>query len=869
MSRGARFTRGRIVGAIGPASRSEPRHLARGRHFTGLVNLNPDGLFVVPRDAVNFCVAMVDESAGKLRLDLGNALPAQPSGGDLQDVGRLSVGVIGAENAVRTLAEVDYRPAGWYRETAGIVDLPVDRRLTAQELTDVRSRPLAIVLTRPGALPIVANREQGDGEHVRADLFVHRLNPGDEVTVHFHATRFGQPLSGARIRLQHLPDSGQPHSALTFPAVIQCDAEGRANAVLRAANPGNPRQFIDGQVYRIAYGLDGHSAVNPSDFLSLLVWDEFRPDVPLTWHGSMERIFTQYANLYPMMRDVMDLGDYEVVSEQRLALIDVLNLPETDAHYMPVTRDLSRVKRVAMIRWLTEVGADGKPLKGTPAPGPAPVAIRRAPRARIVAVDDPLGGKTRAAAGLSVVDAEPPPLDPPLDLTHPGARPFLDRIQGNILKSHGRDYTAQIFIRFGADPAVARLWIAEFAKLRVTSAAQQLQQRNAWRAAGGPGEVFACSHLSYAGYQALGIPESSIPSEPNATYFSRGMKNQATADRTFNDPPAERWEKPFQGAMHALAILAHDDADELKAHVAQVLQTLGTVADAVWVEQGARLEDEFPSGRRTIEHFGFEDGISNPVLILQDAEEERRLRGSTHWDGVAPLRLVLTAEPGHGDRFGSFLVFRKLEQNVRGFKRAIGALAQQLSPATPDVERAGAMAVGRFRDGTPIIPTTAPVPGAALNDFTFANSDPSAGVCPFQAHIRKTNPRGDLPIGMELERTFRIARRGITYGDRPDLAVGSALPTPERGVGLLFMSYQARLDQFAIQQEGSDANEFPMEGVGVDAVIGQHPSPVAQEWPVGSGQRFTMANFVTLLGGEYFFAPSVLFLRELSDVSVA
>ena len=136
--------------------------------------------------------------------------------------------------------------------------------------------------------------------------------------------------------------------------------------------------------------------------------------------------------------------------------------------------------------------------------------------------------------------------------------------------------------------------------------------------------------------------------------------------------------------------------------------------------------------------------------------------------------------------------------------------------------------------------------------------------CPFHAHIRKTNPRGDSPLGLDAERMFRIARRGITYGERPDLSPGADLVPPEHGVGLLFMSYQARLDQFAIQQEGSDSNDFVREGVGVDAVIGQNAAPVPQEWPNGSGQTFTMANFVTLLGSEYFFAPSIAFLHELA-----
>ncbi len=48
----------------------------------------------------------------------------------------------------------------------------------------------------------------------------------------------------------------------------------------------------------------------------------------------------------------------------------------------------------------------------------------------------------------------------------------------------------------------------------------------------------------------------------------------------------------------------------------------------------------------------------------------------------------------------------------------------------------------------------------------------------------------------------------------------------------------------------------------MDAVIGQHPDPLPQRW---FGVAFSMANFVTLRGGEYFFAPSITFLTGLAD----
>jgi hypothetical protein len=50
----------------------------------------------------------------------------------------------------------------------------------------------------------------------------------------------------------------------------------------------------------------------------------------------------------------------------------------------------------------------------------------------------------------------------------------------------------------------------------------------------------------------------------------------------------------------------------------------------------------------------------------------------------------------------------------------------------------------------------------------------------------------------------------------------------------------------------------------VDAVIGQSAGPVlSQTWPSGGTVTFPMADFVTMRGGEYFYAPSMAFLRGL------
>ncbi len=363
-----KFTKGRIVGTIGPALGREPRHFVPGRHLAPTVQ------------GVNFSVAVVDEKAGKLRLDLGNSLPVNPNTGGLLDLGALALGYQPSGNAAVNLGNIQYMSERWYEKTAGIVDLPEGRSLSAAELGKVRDNPLVLITSPPGAAhPAIIASEAADGVHVRADLFVTRLNSTDKASFDFYASRFGRPLPAAQIDLVHQkfgspdedePPMGIPQSALAFPPTIQCDANGHGTVTLTASDPGNPRKYIDGQVYFVLYVPRGADHLfNRNDFLSVLVWNSFVPDNPPTWYGSMEQIFRQYGNLYPIMRDNpdirIDLTKYEVIAANWLKISNTLKLQVTDPHYMPVTRDLSDAKRLAMIQWLTNLGPDGKPLLGT------------------------------------------------------------------------------------------------------------------------------------------------------------------------------------------------------------------------------------------------------------------------------------------------------------------------------------------------------------------------------------------------------------------------------------------------------------------------------------------------------------------------
>ena len=148
-------------------------------------------------------------------------------------------------------------------------------------------------------------------------------------------------------------------------------------------DPGNPRGAIDGQLFglRLEFADGPQPLADLSDLISLLISDAYDPDPPITWHAHIRPIFTQYAHLYPVMDDFLDLADYDAVCAHRELLAYAFDLDVSDPNSMPVTRDLSAGKRAAILRWLSELGPDGKPLLGTPPPEPeaAPEATEATP----------------------------------------------------------------------------------------------------------------------------------------------------------------------------------------------------------------------------------------------------------------------------------------------------------------------------------------------------------------------------------------------------------------------------------------------------------------------------------------------------------
>ncbi len=418
----AEFTRGRIVGTIGPAAAREPRHFVMGRQFMAVAASN--SIFFAPQGNINFCTAVVDQQAGKILLDLGNALHTTQPGGPPLNLGELSM-VCNVQppqngNPVQrlSLGSIPYTEEGWYERTAGVVELPADRLLTQEELNAIATSPLTLLppgSDNPAELTI---SEAPGGLDVRADQFVFRFNPGEQVKVRLFASRFGQPYAGVQILLNAytdvlqgwpgVPDPGLPADAIDYPTKVVAGEDGVATVAISGHDPGNPRKYLDGQVYGIQPMLEEVAApgsnypFNPWNFISLLLFDDFHADEPPTWWGSLQPIFQQYANLYPVMDRFVNLADYESVCDKRRLLLLAFGLKAENPNGMPVTRDLSTAKRKAILRWLTETGQDGKPLLGTPRPVhaalAAKIAVTPSPATQAVSQKYLKGGKTAAAS---------------------------------------------------------------------------------------------------------------------------------------------------------------------------------------------------------------------------------------------------------------------------------------------------------------------------------------------------------------------------------------------------------------------------------------------------------------------------------------
>lgn len=415
-----RFSLGTVCGVIGPMLAHEPKTFVLGRRFAPATRSRQSW------NGISTFTGVIDETSSTLLLDLGNALRLRDAHGSVCDIGNLTVGILLdpslAEQApvcaanFETLGEIDYRTPNWLFETSGICSLP----LSPQQLQSVLRAPLALAVDEPAGEKRIAIRENKSGLFSCAEEFVQRIDAPGSGKLTIYAAQFGRPLAGARVVLNALPtQSGwgganpegpnppkaeipatcTPAEALSFPASVTTDADGRAAIEIVVKSPGNPRGYLEGQIYVIRYGIDGEppNAHAENDAIVVHVRDAFDVPEKPAWMPHIASIFTQYGNLYPIMSQrLVDLSDPESVMRSLKILRLAFSLDITDPNYMPVTRDMSQNKRIAIQRWLERLATEGDPtfvggprVHTTIATGTQSAIGGTAPD-----TSEPLGGKT-------------------------------------------------------------------------------------------------------------------------------------------------------------------------------------------------------------------------------------------------------------------------------------------------------------------------------------------------------------------------------------------------------------------------------------------------------------------------------------------
>jgi Dyp-type peroxidase family len=457
----------------------------------------------------------------------------------------------------------------------------------------------------------------------------------------------------------------------------------------------------------------------------------------------------------------------------------------------------------------------------------------------------------------------------------PGRPGILDLadIQGvvyNGWKDHR--FAGFLFARFGTNAQRSRAWLDQVRR-QVTPVSRELRpERGRLQIA-----------LSASGLERLGVPQEAREGLPQEV--KEGMANRS---RVLHDEP-HTWTlgSPHDPLDVLVMVYAHDEPDRaamLDHHRRALLAAGADVRD-----------DELASELTTNEHFGFADGMSQPFL----PRESKRVPPEVPRPGqetIAAGEILLgyrnaydrlPQSPKWHDtqldrdfdlgRNGTYLVFRKLEQDVAKFWTWLAARARELAPNDHEAmtERLGAKVMGRWKSGASLV--QAPdrddpryADETLVNAFGYLEADPNGNRCPISSHVRRANPRdargGSKDESADVVKRHRILRRGRSYGPRLSYEDAVAGRDDKQSRGLYFISLQASVARGFefIQQTWLDNPGFHSLFGEADPITGGRGDyytipcePLRQRLP-------NVPRVVTPVGGEYFLLPSLPALERIA-----
>ncbi|HKR24163.1 MAG TPA: hypothetical protein VJS15_02810, partial [Allosphingosinicella sp.] len=497
-----------------------------------------------------------------------------------------------------------------------------------------------------------------------------------------------------------------------------------------------------------------------------------------------------------------------------------------------------------------------------------------------------------------------------------------EKIQGGILANYGNEakpvQRAALLLMRITDAVRARAFLKQLAppaktegkaaaaeappKAKGLLAQLRVQPETEEEGAAVEGDTFLNLAFTRHGLINIGLPAAEYDRLPQE--FREGMEERAGLLGDVRDNHPRRWKLPPRyrapapdGAAPPKADLAETPLELTEVDLILMLRTLESdgAFDAIVEalasnpECGLELlavEPMRPAPRRDdlhgTEHFGFRDGISQPKPVLApDPANKDEVPLGEIFLGYSNARADGPPAPSDFLDNGTFMVLRKLSQNVGGLRTFVRTETARLNEEfRQEARQAGtakgvrgeeptvfiteedlyAKMMGRDRDGRVSLKT--PTEG---NTFNYDKDDPHGTSCPFQSHIRRANPRTS-PDETNGRPTPRILRRGHSYGPGYD-GCGEAEKEAERGV--FFMAYNASIaEQYeVIQRWINGGNSTKVASWQSDPLmgVGQHGDPRTFRFLHKEKTcRVNIPNpFVKLCWGAYLFVPSIDALRAI------
>ena len=391
--------------------------------------------------------------------------------------------------------------------------------------------------------------------------------------------------------------------------------------------------------------------------------------------------------------------------------------------------------------------------------------------------------------------------------------------------------------------------------------------------------AFTASAFKKFGFTDSEFLSFSVPFQEGMTTASRRV---ILGDEGESAAKNWAWGNPESPVDIVLLLFANEEAE--------INKRLTEIKTNIESQKGVEIIKSLSAGRQPTahEHFGFLDGIGQPIIEGTD-KKASQVNRTGHATVIKAGEFILGYQNEMQKiddlpklermqdfgRNGTYVVFRQLEQHVDKFWNYIKEKAGDSDgiSSQSDQDSLAAKMVGRWRSGAPLTlyKDSDPTIGNASieeNNFGFAHDDIEGFGCPVGSHIRRTNPRdslfNDSKVSLLTVNRHRIIRRGRSYGDRTK----DVYQNDGKERGLFFLCINSNIErQFEfIQQMWANNPNFDSLNNENDPLIGirsEINTFTVQGCPART-RVHELPDFVITKGGAYFFMPGMKALKLLA-----